>query len=193
MGAGADDRLRGGLLAGLALGALVAGGWWWREATPATGPVAAPLSSAPPTLAPADPPSAEHFVVVDPDGGRVIQGSGPGPDESVVLHQESGAAAPLVPDTVWADRSHLAPADDPLIRQSASSDGERYLLVVTCSGSGTLTVSVSGSREDGPPARVVCSGAPTTLPVTGAGGPLRVRFAVADGEVDLDARLASLR
>lgn len=193
MGAGTDDRWRGGLLAGLALGALVAGGWWWGEARPATGPVASPLSSAPPTLAPADRPSAEQFVVVDPDDGRVIQGSGPGPAESVVLHQESGAAALLVPDIRWEDRSHLAPGDDPLIRQSASSDGERYLLMVSCSGAGTLTVTVSGSRDDGSPTRVVCSGAPTTLPVTAAGGPLRVRFAVADGEVDLDARLASLR
>ena len=191
MGAGVDDRLRGGLLAGLALAALVAGGWWWRVATPATGPVAAPVSSAPPTLAPADRPSAGHFVVVDPGDGRAIGGSAPGPAESVVL-QESGAA-PLVPDTVWADRSHLAPGDDPLIRQSAASDGERYVLVVTCSGAGTLFVTVSGFRDDGPPIRVVCSGTPTTLPVTAAGGPLQVRFAAVDGEVDLDGRLASLR
>lgn len=189
MGAAVDDRLRGGLLAWLALAALAVGGWWWHQAAPATGPVAAPLGSGPPSLAPE--PSPLDRVLVEPDG-RVSRGPGTEPDVPVVIHQESGAAALLVSHAVWEDRSHLTPGDAPLVRQSAPSNGERHLLMVTCTGPGTLTVVVSGSREDTPQERVACSGSPTTRSVTAAGGPLLVRFSVTDGEVDLQARLLAL-
>ncbi|SCL14594.1 hypothetical protein GA0070624_0470 [Micromonospora rhizosphaerae] len=188
MGAGADDRLRGGLIAGLALAALAAGGWWWRAAAPASGPVPAALSSAP---APVEQSPVDRFLV-DPENGYIIQATGADPDEPLVLHQKSGAAMPEVSHVVWEDRSRLAAGDVPLARQSSSSYGERHMLVVTCSGSGALTVTIAGSLDDRPGQRVPCSGSPTTLALTSAGGPLLVRFTAADGAVDLDARLVAV-
>ncbi|WP_446217258.1 hypothetical protein [Micromonospora sp. IBHARD004] len=190
MGARADDRLRGGLLAGLAVAALVAGGWWWRYAAPATGPVPAAVSSAPATSAP---PPAARRVLIDPEDGHIIQGPEAYLDEALVFHQESGAPnATLVSHTVWEDTSHLTKSDRPLIRQTSPSAGERYLLVVGCAGAGTLTVAFSGSGDEGSGRRVTCAELPLTVTLTAAGGPLQVRFTVADGEVDLDARLSAL-
>ncbi|WP_319463492.1 hypothetical protein [Micromonospora sp. RTP1Z1] len=191
MGARADDRLRGGLLAGLAVAALAAGGWWWRHAAPATGPVPSALSSAPATSAP--PPAARRVLVDAEDGHIIIQGSKANLDEALVFHQESGAPdAGLVSQTVWEDRSHLERGDEPLIRQATPSMSDRYLLVVGCTGRGKLTVAFSGFGDDGPGQEVTCPGPSVTVPLTSSGGPLQVRFTVTYGDVDLDARLSAL-
>lgn len=71
-GVGADDRLRGAVLAVAGLAALVGGGWWWQAEAPRTGPVP-DLSN----VAPADrvrfaaPPDAHvRFVVPAEGSGR---------------------------------------------------------------------------------------------------------------------------
>lgn len=192
MGVTADDRVRGALLAGLALAALAVGGWWWRQAVPATGPVPAALASAPATPAPPAPESALG-VVIDESDGQIIGSTEADPDEPVVIHQESGAPQEtMIPHVVWQDRSHLEAGQDPLVRQTTPSPGARYLLMAGCTGPGKLSVTFSGSSGDGPGQPVTCSGPPLIVTLVASGGPLAVRFAVTDGEVDLDARLSAL-
>ncbi|MFG3687790.1 hypothetical protein [Micromonospora sp. NPDC047740] len=191
---GADDRVRGALLAGLTVAGLAAGGWWWRQAAPALGPAgASPSPSADAFLEPGvrlgDPDTRRVFV--DPDTGQVIPGPEADPDEGLVVHQEPGAAAEAFSTrALWSERSHLGAGDAPLVRQTNPSAGERHLLAVSCTGPGTLTVAYSGSDQDSTPLTTTCAGTPLVRPLTaGGGGPLLVRFTVADGEVDLDARL----
>lgn len=191
MDAGAQDRWRGALLAGAVLVALSVGGWWWRAAAPDAGPVATPVSAEP--AGPADDPLARKRFVVDAENGHLIEA--PGGDEPVVLHQESGATTPGVTHVVWEDRSHLLPGDEPLVLESHPSAGERYLLVVSCAGAGSLTFAATGAdgNGDGAEQRAACTGAPTSLgPLTAAGGPLRVRFTATDFAIDLEARLVAL-
>ncbi|WP_200210267.1 hypothetical protein [Micromonospora coerulea] len=188
MDARADDRWRGGLLAGLAVAALAAGGWWWWQSAPATGPVPAAVGSAGPTEADLD-----RLVLVSPEDGRVLAGPEADPDEPLVFHQEPGDPdATLISHTVWQDRSQLTPVGPTVVRQTSPSKGDRYLLVVSCTGTGKLVVSFSGSDDDGSDQPVACSGALFTVTLNSAGGPLRVRFTVTAGDVDLDARLAAL-
>lgn len=191
MDAGAQDRWRGALLAGAALVALSVGGWWWRTAAPAGGPVATPVSSEP--AVPAEEPLAHKRFVVDAENGYLIES--PEGDEPVVLHQEPGATAPGASHVVWEDRSHLLPGDEPLVLEFHPSAGERYLLVVSCAGSGSLTFAATGAEGngDGAEQRAACTGAPISLgPLTAAGGPLRVRFTATDFAIDLEARLVAL-
>ncbi|MCI4063090.1 hypothetical protein MRQ36_11070 [Micromonospora sp. R77] len=183
MGVQAEDRVRGALLAGLAVAVLAVGGWWWRGCAPATGPVTARTEPTPASGAPLD----RLLVTVDSEDGRVL----PGPEETLVLHQEPDGRAE-VPSPVWVERSHLDGTGPPLVRQTNPSAGERHLLLVGCTGPGKLTVSFSGTGDGGPGLPVDCTGAPTTVAVTAAGGPLQVRFVAAGGGVDLDARLSTL-
>ncbi|MCW3813082.1 hypothetical protein ONA91_01235 [Micromonospora sp. DR5-3] len=202
---GADDRVRGALLAGLTVAALAAGGWWWQRSAPALGETgASPSPSTGAFLEPgvrlADPdtrrvtvdPDARR-VTVDPETGQVLPGPEADPDAGLVVHQEPGAAAEVLSShAVWAERSQLAPGDGPLVRQANPSAGERHLLTVSCSGPGTLTVAYSGSDQDGTPLTTTCAETPLARRIDAAGGPLLVRFTVAGGAVDLDARLVAL-
>lgn len=184
MGVQAEDRVRGALLAGLAVVALVVGGWWWQRSAPVTGPVPARAESTPPAGASLD----QLLVTVDKDG-RVL----PGPEETLVLHQEPAAPAPgMVARTVWVERSQLDPTGPPLVRQTAAASGEDYQLLVGCTGPGKLTVTFSGAGDGGPGLPVACASPPVTIIVTASGGPLQVRFVAADGGVGLDAQLTAL-
>lgn len=189
MGATVDDRWRGGVLTGLAVAALVAGAWWWRQAAPATGPVPAAVGSTPPTPAPTE---LLDRVIIDAKDGRVIEGPEADPDQPLVLHLEPGATGvPERPEIVWADRSHLSPGGPPVIRQTGAETGGRYLLVASCVGGGPVTILVGGADGE-PAARVDCAGPPALLRLTAVGGPLEVRFAANGGPLDLDAHLSTL-
>ncbi|MBM0227619.1 MULTISPECIES: hypothetical protein [Micromonospora] len=188
MDARTDDRWRGGLLAGLALAAVVAGAWWWRQAAPAIGPVSAAVSSAAPSPAPA----GLLRVVVDAEDGHLVEGPVADPDQPLVFHRESGAAgAPERSETIWADRSHLSQGGPPLVRQTGAEMGGRYLLVAGCVGSGPVTIQVAGA-DGAPEERADCGGPPVLLRLTAVGGTLEVRFTADDGPADLDAHLSVL-
>lgn len=189
----ADDRVRGALLAGLALAATAVGAWWWQASAPVLGPA--------PGAGPS--PSTSAFlergvrVAVDPQTGQ-LRGEAD-PDAGVVfrLEPDAGVAFPPGPDgaverteTVWQEQSHLDPGDGPLVRQSNPAPGERQLLTISCTGSGTVTVHFLGSDEAGP-LTATCA-AVTVHSLTASGGPLLVRFTVAGGGVDLNARLAAV-
>ncbi|MFD2766636.1 hypothetical protein [Micromonospora eburnea] len=180
----ADERVRGVLLAGLALAVLAVGVWWWRDSAPVVGAVDASPS-------PSTRTSPEHLFLVDPDTGQVLPGPELDPDEAVVVQQEPDVPPATVVSDIWVARSHLLPGDAPLVQQAARSPGERHLLTVSCTGSGMLAVTFTGSEEDDTPLRTTCPARLLTQPLTASGGPLLVRFTVADGEVDLDARLVA--
>ncbi|SBT52428.1 hypothetical protein [Micromonospora narathiwatensis] len=176
---GADDRVRGALLAGLASFAVLLGAGWWRHSAPVLGPVDA--SPSPSTLA-----RPQRVFTLDP---RTGQGPEEDPDETVL-------AEPLDPQNVvllgslWEARSHLTPGDGPLVRQVNPEFGERHLLTASCTGPGTLTVEWSGAEEDYTSLTTTCAATPIVQPLTASGGPMLVRFTVEDGAVGLDARLA---
>ncbi|MFU8874926.1 hypothetical protein [Micromonospora sp. SL4-19] len=185
---GAEDRVRGVLLAGLTVAALALGGWWWREAAPDFGPVV-PTPS-PSLVEPTDQPLGQ-VVYIDPATGQVVDGPETGLEDTVILHQAPDAPGPAE-RTIWVDRSHLGADDDPLVRQAQAASGERYLLTLACTGPGQLAVEHFGAREEGSEAVIPCSASPTAVTLTASGGPLLVRFTASIGEIDLDARLTSL-
>ncbi|MGC5017477.1 hypothetical protein [Micromonospora sp. DT47] len=143
----AGDRLRGGVLAGAALFALVAGGWWWRAAAPATGPAPAAGSTPPsPDRGAPDPagvldgvlaasPDSAVRIRVDQDG-RIV--------ESTVLPDGPGdpdLGLPRFTDTMWRERLVLVPGQPPERRESPP-DGVRHLLQYRCTGDGELLIAV---------------------------------------------------
>jgi hypothetical protein len=135
---------------------------------------------------------------VDPQTGRlldqaVLPGPEADPDAPVVIHEEPGGVARRreVLYEVWRERSRLTPGGAPVTRWANASDGNQFLLTVSCSGSGAVAVGLTGSSDDGTE-RVVSCGGPTaaSISVVGAsGGPLLVRFVALRNQVDLDARL----
>lgn len=187
-----DDRVRSVLLAGSAVVALAAGASWWRGAAPALGPVD-------PTPGPsATTPLDRALAVVDPATGQVVDRLTVRSAEPLLLHQEPGEAPVRLEARreVWRERSHLVPGGSPAVRRSGPSDETRYLLTVSCSGPGpgAVIVEFTGSGVDTPPHVVPCAdGAGKDVSVLETeGGPVVARFSAADGEVDLDARLAAL-
>ncbi|MFJ8581928.1 hypothetical protein [Micromonospora sp. NPDC093277] len=180
-----EDRTRGALLAGLAAVAVALGAWWWQGSAPALGRT---------DVAPG--PSTDAFLepgvrLVDPRTGQVLPVPEAEPDEFMVVPEEADdTQETVVYSSIWLAQSHLAPGDDPLVRQADPSPGERLLLTVSCTGGGTLMVAFMGAEEDTTLLRTTCPAEPINQPLTAYGGPLRVRFTVADGEVDLDALLA---
>ncbi|PSK63166.1 hypothetical protein B0E53_04915 [Micromonospora sp. MH33] len=202
-----DERIRRALLAGLTVTALAAGAGWWRAAAPAlgrAGPHPTPSSDA--FLEPGfrvDPSGSPVRLraVVDVQTGRVLDQvvlSGPeaDPDAPVVIHEEPGGAARRreVSYQVWRERSRLMPDGAPVTRRANASDGNRFLLTVSCSGAGAVAVGLTGSSDDGTE-RVLSCGGPTAASVSvvaASGGPLLVRFIALRDQVDLDARLEEL-
>lgn len=201
-----DERIRRVLLVGLTVTALAAGAGWWRAASPAlgrTGPRPAPSTGA--FLQPGyrvDPSGAPVRLqaVVDAQTGRVLDQvvlSGPeaDPDAPVVIHEGPGGVARReVSYEVWRERSRLMPDGAPVTRRANASDGNRFLLTVSCSGAGAVAVGFTGSSDDGTEQVLSCGGpAAASVSVVGAnGGPLLVRFVALRDQVDLDARLEAL-
>jgi hypothetical protein len=198
-----DERIRRALLAGLTVAALAAGAAWWRAAAPELGRTEPqPTRSAGVFLEPGfrvDPGGSplRSRVLVDPQTGRlldqaVLSGPEADPDAPVVIHEEPGGVARRreVLYEVWRERSRLTPGGAPVTRWANASDGNRFLLTVSCSGGGAVAVGLTGSSDD--TQRVVSCGGPTaaSFSVVGAsGGPLLVRFVALRNPVDLDARL----
>ncbi|MGC5331335.1 hypothetical protein [Micromonospora sp. DT62] len=90
-GVGADDRLRGAVLAAAGLAALAGGAWWWQAEAPHTGPVGVVSSAAPQAgvrfgarAQPVAPDGARtsSFWLVDPKTGGTVRTD---PDSSVTF------------------------------------------------------------------------------------------------------------
>ncbi|MFI7021249.1 hypothetical protein ACIBMZ_00820 [Micromonospora sp. NPDC049900] len=202
-------RLRGALLAGVAVVALAAGGGWWQATAPA-GPTSSSVPQAsgwqvdpltggwtrqyrgtdsPRPEATAtfrvdaatgasfwvDPATGSSLVFETRDGRRrVLAGAGSG-DVSVPETGEPGRRRAGGGNVVWIDRSTLR-AGEPVVRRARVADGDQLTLLVNCTGSGEVSVAVDGARGAFYPHRVECTGALSTIGITGAGGPLRVTF-----------------
>ena len=95
---------------------------------------------------------------------------------------------------MWRERSRLTPEGAPVTRRANASDGNRFLLTVTCSGPGAVAVRFTGSSDDGTEQILSCDGptAASMVTVNSMGGPLLTRLAALRGRVDLDARLETL-
>ena len=202
-----EERIRRALLAGLTVVALAAGAGWWRAAAPELGrPAPEPSPSAAAFLEPGlrfgpGDARARATVVVDPQTGRVLDRvvlSGPeaDPDAPVVVHEEPDGVARRrdVLFEVWRERSRLRPDGPPVIRRANASDGSRFRLSVSCSGTGAVAVGFTGSADDGTQQVLSCVGpsAVSMVMVSSMGGPLLVRFVALRDQVDLDARLEAL-
>ncbi|MFF4811417.1 hypothetical protein ACFY03_24750 [Micromonospora chersina] len=192
----ADERIRSALLAGLTVTALAAGAAWWRAAAPEPGRSApAPTPSTGAVLEPG------VRVQLDAETGQMLDRvvlSGPevDPDAPVVIHEEPGVVTgrSQVLFEVWRERSRLTPDGAPVTRRANASDGNRFLLTVTCSGPGAVAVRFTGSSDDGTEQILSCDGptAASMVTVNSMGGPLLTRLAGLRGRVDLDARLETL-
>ncbi|MGV9806418.1 hypothetical protein [Micromonospora chersina] len=192
----ADERIRSALLAGLTVTALAAGAGWWRAAAPELGrPAPAPTPSTGAVLEPG------VRVQLDAETGQMLDRvvlSGPevDPDAPVVIHEEPGGVTgrSQVLFEVWRERSRLTPHGAAVTRRANASDGNRFLLTVTCSGPGAVAVRFTGSSDDGTEQILSCDGptAASMVTVNSMGGPLLTRLAALRGRVDLDARLETL-
>ncbi|MFI7647600.1 hypothetical protein ACIBTZ_16175 [Micromonospora sp. NPDC049460] len=106
--AAAGDRLRAAVLAGSALTALVAGGWWWQTSAPVTGPAAgAPAPSAQSRYVPGNGDAiVSSMVTVDGEGGVSVWAL-PGDRDggaTVQVDPRTGAAFRVEPRTGAAFR-----------------------------------------------------------------------------------------
>ncbi|MGC5378668.1 hypothetical protein ACPXB1_09370 [Micromonospora sp. DT68] len=212
MDSGADDRVRSAVLAGVAVAALVVGGWWWQvtapeptagparpTAEPSVGPsvstavervVASGMSDGPVRVR-IDPETGEvsevrtrSRVVMDPATGMITDVEGP-PGDSF-----GTGDLPLFKETVWRERRELTPGEA-VTRQSADN-GARHLLQVQCTRRGSLAVTVTGARLGGP-SRIVCDGTIATAVVVSDGGRIRVSLVSTAGQpVDVQAQLVTV-
>ncbi|WP_433314795.1 hypothetical protein [Micromonospora chersina] len=191
-----DERIRSALLVGLTVTALAAGAGWWRSAAPELGrPAPAPTPSTGALLQPG------VRVQLDAETGKmldrvVLSGPEADPDAPVVIHEEPGGVTRRseVLFEVWRERSRLRPDGAPVIRRANASDGNRFLLTVSCSGPGAVAVRFTGSSDDGTEQILSCDGpgAASMVTVSSMGGPLLTRFVALRDRVDLDARLQAL-
>ncbi|MEV5820760.1 hypothetical protein ACFYMB_22775 [Micromonospora haikouensis] len=209
------DRLRGGVLAGLAVLLVVAGGAWWRGAAPRIDPTGGPDRSS--AVDPVDAvdsvptgretgrvvPGDSPHVVVDSANGRVIFRS---PRRAVVLDGPTGQvladdASGSVPydrggdlggfGTLWQARLTLRPGLPPQQRAVPAAGSRPHLLQARCTGPGELVLVAFpfGQRESH---RVACDGSSATVLLDGG---KKLRFVLAasgDAPVVVDARLAAL-
>ncbi|WFE62662.1 hypothetical protein [Micromonospora sp. WMMD714] len=181
---GGGDRLRGAVLAGAALVALLTGGWWWSASAPTTAPAGAVRAVTPRPSAGVE--ATRRVVVLDLRTGRVL--------ESTELTGGSGdpdVGLPTFTDTQWRERMTLGSGGVPVRRESAA-DGARHLLQYRCSGDGTLLVSV---LHDDPPHRrqADCDGELVAWELTGPDGRTRLEFsAVGPGPVELEAQVVAV-
>lgn len=195
---GAGDRLRAGVLAGLAVAALVAGGSWWRANAPVTGPP----STAP--SAPSGSPAPRSEVVisdsdrsvtfrVDPVTGAAMR-MDPQPDAGAVepfRRYDDDGWLDRPGDLIWRERATLT-QERPVTRQTATGYGARHVLQFRCTGPGELRVSVLGARA-GDPLTSGCDGSLVITQAISRGGQLRVTLSTAGAEpVRVEARLTAV-
>lgn len=185
------DRLRTGVLAGLAVAALATGGWWWRANEPVDPPPAA-ASDSRRQVAVRDSDRALTFRV-DPATGAALPVDRPSavdPVEPFRRYDDDGWLD-RPDDLVWRERATLTP-QRPVTRQADRQYGARHVLQFRCTGPGELLVSVVGARA-GDPLTSGCDGSLVTTEVTGRGGPLRVVLSTAGTEpVRVEARLVAV-
>ncbi|TCB98981.1 hypothetical protein E0H26_06100 [Micromonospora zingiberis] len=198
-------RLRGALLAGVGVVALVVGGWWWRAEAPAPAPTGVGVASDGSLLATywqEDPVSGTMFrqdpgasslvldsatgaVLVDPRTGAVLQSAGAGGDAARGAGREGSRR-----DVVWTERASLSEGTA-VVRAARIGRDERHLLMFSCTGPGELLVTVVGARA-ADPLTVGCDGAVTTTEMTGSGAPVQVSFSTAgSAPLQLVARLVA--
>ncbi|QOC90006.1 hypothetical protein [Micromonospora craniellae] len=137
-------------------------------------------------------PAAGSSLVLEPRDGtrRVLAGAGSG-DVSAPDTGESGRRRAGGGNVVWFDRSALR-AGEPVVRAARIGDGDQLALFIRCTGSGEVNVAVDGARGAFYPHRVECTGAVSTIGITGAGGWLRVTFHPGDAaQIQLVARLVA--
>ncbi|MEU6022429.1 hypothetical protein [Micromonospora sp. NPDC047134] len=169
-------RLRGALLTGVGVIALVAGGWWWRGEAPAgsdasmTSPVSADWQESAASARYDMAPTGSR-VMVDPRTGRVV-GYATESSGDRGMAREGGRGA-----VVWTDRASLS-AGSALVREARLTRGERNLLIFSCTGPGELLVTVIGARA-ADPLTVGCDGTVITTEMTGTGAPVTVAFSTA--------------
>ncbi|MEU4644233.1 hypothetical protein [Micromonospora sp. NPDC023814] len=216
--AAAGDRLRAAVLAGSALTALVAGGWWWQAGAPATGPVA----GAPPPSAQSRsgyvPGSSDAIVSsrVALDGQEVVSvWSLPGdrdggatfrvdPRTGAAFRVDSGGRAGVrvdpeprrlgrLPNTIWRERATLGRENGRVVKQAAGEAATRFLLEYRCTGPGELLVVLERIRAAVPFPTVGCDGSVVSIELTAVGGPFRVSLSTADAEpLRVEAQLVGL-
>ncbi|MER7330910.1 MULTISPECIES: hypothetical protein [unclassified Micromonospora] len=210
--AAARDRLRAAVLAGSALTALVAGGWWWQTSAPATGPLAvAPTPSAQSRSGNDDAPVSSMVAV---DGQRVVSvwtlpGDGGAsyrvdPRTGAAFRVDSGGRTAVridsearrlnrLPNTIWRERATLNRENGRVVKQAAGEAATRFLLQYRCTGPGELLVVLERVRSAAPFPAVECDGTVVSIELTAVGGPFRVSLSTADAEpLRVDAQLVAL-
>ncbi|MFC8849432.1 MULTISPECIES: hypothetical protein [unclassified Micromonospora] len=213
MGGVGVDRLRGGVLAGLAVLVVVAGGAWWRAAAPTVGPTGGPSRPSGVDAVLVRPPSGgtdsggTFFVdaatgrtfVVDPAAGRTVVIDAA---TARVLTQHPAVAGPREGEglggdvggfgSLWEARLTLRPGLPPQQRTVTAAGSRPHLLQHRCVGAGELLLTTvrSGRRES---RRVACDGSVASVWLYGGTGPIRIAFAASGGTpIVVDARLAAL-
>ncbi|MFI7548712.1 hypothetical protein ACIBQ2_03105 [Micromonospora sediminimaris] len=198
MNVDAIHRLRGALLAAVAVAALTLGGWWWRVAAPEaqTGvglPSAVTYWRGNPVTGGtvSELPHATSSVLVDARTGAVA-----GADDGPAERPATGSAAPSGwyvggTELVWTESARLG-SGAAVVRQTRMERGERHLLRLRCTGPGELLVAVAGARSAAP-MTVGCDGGQVMMELTGIGAAARLSFSPAGSEpVQIEARLIAL-
>ncbi|MGC4866739.1 hypothetical protein ACLQ3B_15050 [Micromonospora sp. DT53] len=216
MDATSDDRLRSVVLFGAAAAVLAVGGWWWQSAAPASTAGTAVPSAAVPSVGPsvstpverllaqdlaAAEPDERVTVRIDPNTGEVLRvRTGP----QVVIDPETGSITdiegdpgalfaaddlPVFQETIWREQRDLAPGQE--VTRRAGNDGARYLLQFRCTRPGTLVVTSTEAKINGP-ARIDCDGTIAHAEVLPGSGPFRVSLSAVDRPIDIQAQLVAL-
>ncbi|SCF35282.1 hypothetical protein [Micromonospora mirobrigensis] len=191
MDADGEDRLRAGVLAGLTVAALVAGGLWWRAAAPQTGPVAgtdpAGLMVGVEPTSPAGSESAAYRsslrVTLAPEGAVGSVEVGPTVDRP--------ADFPL-PGAIWSVAREGIGPEAGLNAEVQPAEGVRYRLRLRwrCTGPGQLVVAVSGALSGERQPSTACDGRVRSAELIGAGVPARIMLSTVDmAPVEVDAEL----
>lgn len=169
---GQESRLRGLLLAGLTLGALVVGGRWWVVSAPEVTPVSAPRATLTPTSEPSYHASARLLVEVEPETGRTTTkyfltepspGTGDGRIPAGMADELNlELVLPRLPGTVRREVSTLSGGEK--LTWDLVVDAGSYQLHHLCVGPRQLTiVAETGRNELSNTTPVSCDGSVDSL------------------------------